>query len=69
MMFPIAIMMIKNDDDRAFMQDVYTQYRSTMYFTIAKFYSRSCDYEDIINDICVALLKKFRFCGRFLVTN
>lgn len=56
MTFPIAILAIENDDDRAFMEKLYIEHRQLMY---KKAYSMLCnqqDAEDVINTACVALI-------------
>lgn len=58
MMFPVAIMMIEDEDERAFMERVYMEHRQLMYRAA---YAVLRDYfsaEDAIGTSCVALCKK-----------
>jgi hypothetical protein len=48
-MFPAAIMTIEDDDDRAFMERVYLDYRNLMYHIACGILRDHYGAEDVIN--------------------
>ena len=56
MTFPIAILAIENDDDRAFMERLYIEHRQIMYKKAYSMLRNPQDTEDAINTACVALI-------------
>ena len=58
MRMPIFILMIDNDDDRAFMEKLYIEYHKLMYWTAFKVIWRRDGLDDIVNDACVSLICK-----------
>lgn len=58
MIIPFFILMIDNDDDRAFMEKLYIEYHKLMYWTAFKVIWRREGLDDIVNDACVSLICK-----------
>lgn len=56
MTFPIAILAIENDDDRAFMEMLYIEHRQIMYKKAYFMLRNQQDAEDVINTACIALI-------------
>jgi len=56
MTFPIAILAIENDDDRAFMESLYIEHRQIMYKKAYSMLRNQQDAEDVINTACIALI-------------
>ena len=56
-MLPIVIMEIADDSDRAFMSQVYEQYRKLMYAEAQKTLS-PVDADDVVQDVLVKLIEK-----------
>lgn len=56
MTFPIAILAIENDDDRAFMEKLYIEHRQIMYKKAYFMLRNQQDAEDVINTACIALI-------------
>jgi RNA polymerase sigma-70 factor (ECF subfamily) len=57
LLFPLAITQIENDDDRAFMEEVYVEYRH-LYCSVAQEYVSLLDSEDIVQDACEKLCNR-----------
>ena len=55
---PFFILMIDDDDDRAFMEKLYIEYHKLMYWTAFKVIWRREGLDDIVNDACVSLVCK-----------
>lgn len=55
---PPVILAIESDVDRAFMTDVYRQYRALMLKTAWIYTTNKADVEDIVSDSCAALIIK-----------
>lgn len=53
--YPIAILLIEDDGDRAFMEGLYLDYRRIMFAQARKVLGSSQDVEDVISDACLAL--------------
>lgn len=58
MIIPFFILMIDDDDDRAFMEKLYIEYHKLMYWTAFKVIWRRDGLDDIVNDACVSLICK-----------
>jgi RNA polymerase sigma-70 factor (ECF subfamily) len=56
-LFPLIILAIENESDRAFVEEIYVQYRHLMYNTIKKMIHNDQDVEDIINEAILRLIK------------
>lgn len=56
-MFPLMILAIENESDRAFVEDIYIKYRHLMYYTVKKMIHSDQDAEDIINEAILRLIK------------
>ncbi len=65
MMFPAAIMAIESDDDRAFMERVYLDYRKLMYHVAYGILREHYSTEDVINSSCEALCNKISLLRSF----
>lgn len=63
--FPVAIMAIEDDDDRAFMERVYLDYRKLMYHVAFGIMRDHYSTEDIINSSCENLCKKISLLRSF----
>lgn len=57
-MIPIVILSIENDEDRAFMTDLYINYHLLMYHEIKKFVSSNWTADDLVNDVLINLIDK-----------
>ena len=55
---PLVIQTIENDDDRHFMEQLYTDYSRLMYSTAWKYVVSGVEVEDVVSDSCVALIPK-----------
>ena len=55
---PLVIQTIENDDDRHFMEQLYTNYSRLMYSTAWKYAVSGVEVEDVVSDSCVALIPK-----------
>ena len=55
---PLVIQTIENDDDRHFMEQLYTDYSRLMYSTAWKYAVSGVEVEDVVSDSCVALIPK-----------
>jgi len=56
-MLPLVILAIENESDRAFVEEIYVQYRHLMYNTIKKMIHNDQDVEDIKNEAILRLIK------------
>ncbi len=64
MLFPIVILEISDDDDRAFMKQLYMKYHLMM-FKMARASTDSIqDAEDAVSDACVSLIHKISVLRR-----
>lgn len=57
---PPVILALESDVDRAFMTDVYHQYRALMLKTAWVYTTNRADVEDIVSDSCAALIVKIQ---------
>jgi len=55
---PMAIMAIKDDDDREYMSQLYIDFYDTMYKAAYRVLRKNDGIEDIINEACVSLIGK-----------
>ena len=58
LMMPVAILMMTDEEDRHYMEWLYTEHQRLMLATAWKFTRNQADVEDIVSDSCVALMKK-----------
>lgn len=58
LVMPLVIQVIENDDDRHFMEQLYTDYNRLMYSTAWKYVVSGVEVEDVVSDCCVALISK-----------
>lgn len=58
MIFPIAILAINDSNDRAYMEQLYIEHHRTMYWQAYKVTRSPQDLDDIVNDACIALIRK-----------
>ena len=58
LMMPVAIQMMTDEDDRHYMEWLYTEHQRLMLAAAWKFTRNPADVEDIVSDSCVALIKK-----------
>ena len=58
LIMPLVIQTIENDDDRHFMEQLYTDYSRLMYSTAWKYAVSGVEVEDVVSDSCVALIPK-----------
>lgn len=56
-MFPIIIMEIEDDSDRAFIESIYEQYHKLMFSEALKYVSKM-DADDVVQDVLVKLIEK-----------
>ncbi len=54
---PVCINAIKNEQERKFMQTLYTSYMRAMYLTAYRLTHNAADAEDVVSASCVALIK------------
>lgn len=58
MMIPYCIMIIEDDDDRAFMERLYTNYHRLMYSKILEILKNEWDTEDVMQSVLEKLIDK-----------
>ncbi len=58
MMIPYCILVIEDDDDRAFMEQLYKEYHRLMYSEIFKLLSNQWDTEDVMQTVLEKLIDK-----------
>lgn len=58
MMIPVFILNIEDDSDRAFMEYLYIEHRSTMFKTAMRILRHKEDAEDVVQAACLSLCKK-----------
>ena len=56
-MFPLALMMVMDDDDRNYMITLYEQYQWLMLAVARKYVQTKYDQEEVISEACKALIK------------
>ncbi len=56
-MFPLALMMVMDDDDRNYMITIYEQYQWLMLAVARKYVQTKYDQEEVISEACMALIK------------
>lgn len=59
-MIPFVILAIEDDDDRAFMTEIYFQYERLIWSEIRKFLKDEHDPEDVFQNCLVKLVKKVK---------
>ena len=57
-MIPLIFLLVENEDDRAFMEGVYTQYHRLMYVQALRVLGQSEAAEDAVSDSILKLIKK-----------
>lgn len=57
-MLPFAILAIEDDNDRAFMTDLFLKYKRLMYSEARKIIKNQCDPDNIVNTALVKLIEK-----------
>lgn len=57
-MIPYCILVIEDDDDRAFMTALYEDYKRLMFFEVRKIVKSEHDAEDIVQDVLEKLIDK-----------
>ena len=57
-LLPLVFLLIENEDDRAFMENLYTQYHRLMYAQAIRILNQSETAEDAVSDALMALMKK-----------
>lgn len=63
MMFPVSILAIEDDSDRAFMEQLYTAHELLMHKCALRFLHNGYDADDAVNNACVKLIKTFPNCA------
>lgn len=58
MMIPCCIAVIEDDDDRAFMEQLYISYRRLMYSEIIAILKNEWDTEDVMQSVLIKLINK-----------
>lgn len=58
LIMPLVIQAIENDDDRCFMEQVYTNYGRLMYSTAWKYAVSGVEVDDVVSDCCVSLIAR-----------
>jgi len=64
-LIPLLFLMIENDGDRAFMEQVYEQYHRLMYAQALRVLRQSEAAEDAVSDSLMALMKKISLLRTF----
>lgn len=59
-MIPFVILAIEDDEDRAFMTQVYQQYRRLIWSRIRKILKNECEPEDVFQDTLVKLVENVK---------
>ncbi len=55
---PLAILLIEDDEDRAFLSDFYIQYKPLMYSTASKFFAKDfAELEDVVGETVERICK------------
>lgn len=57
---PLTILMVDNDEDRAFLSEIYIRYRALMYKTAMRYFNSKEDVEDAVSD---SVVRMCRYCG------
>ena len=57
-LLPLVFLLIENEDDRAFMENLYTQYHRLMYAQAMRILNQSEAAEDAVSESLMALMKK-----------
>lgn len=57
-MIPLCILTIENEDDRAFMTDLYAHYYRLMYYEINQIVHNEWIAEDLLQDVLIKLIEK-----------
>lgn len=60
LIMPLVIQAIADDNDRQFMEWLYTEFHGLMFSTAWKYANTQTDAEDIVSDSCLSLYKKIR---------
>lgn len=58
LVFPVVIASIQDDDDRLFMETLYTTHHAMMYRIALKYAPSQTDADDIVSDACLSLINK-----------
>lgn len=64
-MLPLVFFLIENEDDRAFLENIYTQYHRLMYAQALRILNQSEAAEDAVSDSLLALMKKISLLRTF----
>ncbi len=59
-MIPSCILAIEDDDDRAFMEELYLNYQSLMYDTVYTILRHSADTEDVVQSALLKMIDKLQ---------
>lgn len=65
LLFPIEILLIENDSDHTFMEQVYTENEKTMYYWAYSILRNKEDASDAVHSACVALIKNIPLMRTF----
>ncbi len=57
-LLPLVFLLIENEDDRAFIEGLYTQYHRLMYAQAMRILNQSEAAEDAVSEALIALMKK-----------
>ena len=66
--FPLSITQIENDDDRAFMEELFLTYRR-LFYKVALDSVKFSDVDDVINSACEKCAGISINCGKFHLTD
>ena len=64
-LIPLVLLLIENEDDRAFMENVYLQYHRLMYAQALRILRQSQAAEDAVSDSLLKLMKKISLLRTF----
>lgn len=64
-MIPFVILAIETDDDRIYMTRLYQEHNTLMYKIAWEYVSQQTDADDIVSEICVALINKISIVRTF----
>ncbi len=60
MYFPLVFLLIENEDDRQFLEQVYLEYHRLMYAQALRVTRSDAEAQDVVSDSLMALMKKIK---------
>ena len=68
-LIPLVFLLIENEDDRLFLENVYIRYHRLMYAQALQILKQSQSAEDAVSDSLLSLAKKISLCAPLTATN